>query len=578
MSGVNFFSYFVPFCTKHHAAKDFLKLNCKQQWLVVFATLGGTLASAPILGTGGIATFRKIVKEFKNKNAKKANKVFQETKQPSVKKPIAISHEDFIARVIEKITLQDNADIPAVKDALEAAFNEDFATTKEFQAKLAQLKIELADKIDDITFGHIHGVVGSVFAAMFANSKPADGDSKTKMPKINNPDTTALGHLADVCSEIQNKTKRAMYIQAVNLFDEFKCKDEIQELYFEDNSAYNLSHKSSPKYLNDVFKSKGVRVGGTDGYYTYKKDEDPSVYEYHVDFANRFLGGHIDESYAQEEKMIAEMANFMNYIAGTLDHKTGMSTVRVRDGGASVGKGTPNPRIYENCIRVQELGGYGSIPSFDNFAEIARPLDAPQTVNVLAMAAPQLGSTSLKTQLGRKTAEDLFNTFHAGFSLVAANQKPGKTPLVHTGKIGCGVFNNNPTLVFLLQRLAAEQIGVGVIFHGYEEEEYIAADEIWGDIQKTLEGKTLDECLDIIIGAVKDAAQAEKTETESETESEYETDTDTENEPEIDEKVNEAVSFLQNLDASQVGNVDLGISVSGINLPNNPREVVSKED
>ena len=65
---VDMISYFNPLSNQHHALQDFQSLDTGKKILVGFATLGATLISLPILGLGGVATFRALVNEWKAKD------------------------------------------------------------------------------------------------------------------------------------------------------------------------------------------------------------------------------------------------------------------------------------------------------------------------------------------------------------------------------------------------------------------------------------------------------------------------------------------------------------------------------
>ena len=92
------------------------------------------------------------------------------------------------------------------------------------------------------------------------------------------------------------------------------------------------------------------------------------------------------------------------------------------------------------------------------------PLPKAESINVLSMAAPYLPpNPDPKDQTAPAVVDDLFNTFDAGFEL--AKTAGGKT--IDTGPIGAGGFHNSPVVVYVMQILAAEQVGVNLNFWGF---------------------------------------------------------------------------------------------------------------
>ena len=104
------------------------------------------------------------------------------------------------------------------------------------------------------------------------------------------------------------------------------------------------------------------------------------------------------------------------------------------------------------------------------------------------MAAPHLPDRSPEHQFGRDTIHDLFNTFVAGFTLAAESAKSeGRHATVNTGKIGSGDFNNNSNVVYVLQGLAAELVGVNLRFWGYADWEVDLAGRYYAAIRQKVD-------------------------------------------------------------------------------------------
>lgn len=125
--------------------------------------------------------------------------------------------------------------------------------------------------------------------------------------------------------------------------------------------------------------------------------------------------------------------------------------------------GDPTPVIIMGANRVAKVVWD---PSGDFKKATATFLTAPQRFNMLAMAAPDLRGTGEKTN-SPVTISDLFNTFVAGFHLAASHATD--QVIINTGGIGTGVFKNDLTVVYVLQRLAAMQVSpkIKLQFWGY---------------------------------------------------------------------------------------------------------------
>jgi hypothetical protein len=221
-----------------------------------------------------------------------------------------------------------------------------------------------------------------------------------------------------------------------------------------------------PKYFGKPFKvQNSLTVRNKGAIYSYVREpgdnEDIVIW---VDFANMKLGGGVfGDGFVQEEVMCLEMPDLANAAA------TGMTT---RGPGAGVLAGDPKPLLFEGVHRVMSVEGvYGekwADASYDQLKKDDHDLKAAQKLDVLAMAAPDLAHSKKKYN-DPDTIKDLFNTFEAGFRL-AKKEAGGKTVLVNTGRIGTGAFDNSPAVVYVLQCLAAQDVGgIDLRFWGYDD-------------------------------------------------------------------------------------------------------------
>jgi hypothetical protein len=263
---------------------------------------------------------------------------------------------------------------------------------------------------------------------------------------------------------------------------------------------FELTKTKEPNYFQAAFLPPGAKemakINNMGGYYDYKND---GVW---VDFANKDLGGGVFRNgFVQEEIMCLEMPELANAAA----QKTQLIT---RSGsGEGVMEGSPEPLLFSGVRRVLDIEKdhlYGDkwlkVSEFDVTCTYSPFLQSHQHVIVLAMAAPKLKDKSHQKDLD--TIKDLFNTFCAGFELVATDASQKGTVTVNTGPIGCGDFANDKVVVHVLQHLAAEYVGnkssvqFDVNFWGYgDQKENQQIDQDYKDIYKESKGKKIEDLL-----------------------------------------------------------------------------------
>jgi hypothetical protein len=107
--------------------------------------------------------------------------------------------------------------------------------------------------------------------------------------------------------------------------------------------------------------------------------------------------------------------------------------------------------------------------TLDQIKNTTHPQSPNQHLTVLAMAVEKVAK-KWEEQSDIKTLDDLFNTFVAGFTL-AKNIKPNV--IINTGPIGTGDFDNDPKVIYVLQNLAAQQVGgITLRYFGYNPANY----------------------------------------------------------------------------------------------------------
>jgi len=304
--------------------------------------------------------------------------------------------------------------------------------------------------------------------------------------------------------------KQTLYQAAIDAFNKqgHKRRPSLRHLG-KDAPSYVLKQNKKPAY----FKKRPVKNSPTTfisekGLYDYRPEENGEE-RFWVDFANKTLGGGcFGRGFVQEEIMCVEMPELADLVA-TGNNKG--EEWRTRSGEDGVLKGSPTPLVIKDVRRVLEIKNlYGNkldSCSEKNLEKSITVLDSSQTVNILAMAAPHLRSKKPKFQLSSETAQDLFNTFHAGFTLAEKQTSEGKRCTICSGKIGCGAFNNDYRLVYLLQAFAAQQTGVSLrLYYGKNQKEVDRCQRIWEQNVSSLQSaSSIEEGIEIIRLAVKDS-------------------------------------------------------------------------
>jgi hypothetical protein len=214
----------------------------------------------------------------------------------------------------------------------------------------------------------------------------------------------------------------------------------------------------------------------TDFHYVYKPTSQS--FELWVDFANAKLGGGVfGNGMLQEETMMATMPELANAAA------PGDLWTRGK-GGQGVLDSSPTPLVIASVHRSTNLDpalygdGWKNMKMPELLGDIT-PLEPQPAVNILAIAVPKLSDETQQTQ--SDTIRDLFNTFVAAYSVATASRKD---VLINTGPIGTGDFKHSKVVIYVMQRLAAQHVGVNLRYWGLRADDQHLWDQVAGDIVK----------------------------------------------------------------------------------------------
>ena len=280
------------------------------------------------------------------------------------------------------------------------------------------------------------------------------------------------------------------------------------------------SKKLTSERLKKKFNLSGTSEVKTDTkYYDYGKTSGHPN-EFYVVFANKNFGGGTfhDNSLVMEELLSLSSKTYLEVAAN--DPRISVRT-NVKGNRADGVGGSPMPYVIRNAeINQKILNLYGSSGdrvlqdpnlTLDNlllqkkYVEDETP---PKSANFISIASPKLlvyGNLqeNHNKQWDADVLIDNLNTIIAGIdSVIPSPRDPNSRQVIHSGRLGCGVFNNNPDAMYLLHRLAAKECNVDLVLHDYgpPKDNLKTLEDTWKDIEPKLEGKTLAECAEIIAG------------------------------------------------------------------------------
>lgn len=180
-----------------------------------------------------------------------------------------------------------------------------------------------------------------------------------------------------------------------------------------------------------------------------------------VDFANKRLGGGwLSYGMVQEEKMFIERFDFGALCARSLLNMDDP----VANPIASPFSMKPNEAwILRGAPAFAEVPWYGRTPK-DGLEKVRllNPLDDQHTTpTVVAVDAIKANFTHYR----REHLEMMLLKAYVGFAAAKNDEDVGGETLIATGSWGCGAFHNNERVMFVVQALAANVVGVSLTHH-----------------------------------------------------------------------------------------------------------------
>lgn len=509
-----FCSYFIPCSNQHHAYQQFGSLKNRHKCAAVFAGIFAGLISLPLGGICGLAAFRKVVEMNKNAKAAKVSKSYTKVhgKKAKPKKTHKSTHAakpKAGAQGNKKVSLLryfekhwDSQASKGQKRTVMIGFGEVLSSCddkesipeifKQFKKKLQGYVDNYESKTTPYISPQTQKEAIDTFEKLFisASAKPTKSEPffkplKTLIPTIANPH------------------KKAIYQNGMQHFEKLGLDSSLETHRLAHQEDYIYTKTEEPAYFEDKVDLSNPTTVYTENFYSYAPYSEATE-DFWVIFSNARLGGGcFDKGGAMEEIAVMEMPQFAGFVAsnqkkGSQQGGKHLCTVSIRDGESSsrykVAEGQPNPMLVKGVYHVQKVQK-GPKHTFKG-----TPLEPSAKLNLLAIAAPKLDDVHLAVQCDYKTAKDLFNSIMAGFILAEENCESSKIPMIHSGKLGAGAYNNNPTLVYVLHLLAARHLDVHLAMHGYSKKEADYAYSIFDSVDLT--GRTLSESVELLADAV----------------------------------------------------------------------------
>ena len=253
---------------------------------------------------------------------------------------------------------------------------------------------------------------------------------------------------------------------------------------------YEQTKTQRPQYFTNSFNNLNVEV----------KAEPATLYDYKtsgpdfqpwVDFANIHLGGGVfGDGMLQEETMALQMPELADAAADAVAN--GYYTRG--KGGEGVLESSPTPLVITNVHRTIELDhalykdGWKNMSMAQLFGGIT-VLPTNQVVHILAVAVPKLPKNPThQQQTDIYTIDDLFNTFVAAYQ--ATKDVAKGNVRINTGPIGTGDFGHDKTVVYVMQHLAAQHVGVNLRYWTVKDTVQQDYDKVVKDIVKDHDAAT----------------------------------------------------------------------------------------
>lgn len=313
------------------------------------------------------------------------------------------------------------------------------------------------------------------------------------------------------------QAKAVVFSSTIKRFKEIhseELKDDtalfnVKVASLKNTEQFSFENGKFPAYLKEAFAPKdGYIFEATEAFFDYvrfKADVNPKDFA-SADFANAFLGGGgLTHGTVQEEVQMLEFDEFVMLMAcfpsPVRNFSSALSTRNPNDkkafsNRAAAGKGSPDPLKITGFSRYFHFEGYGATL----FSDPVNKLEPAQTdVTLIAAAAPRINKSD---RFKVEVLLDIFNTLMAEMVLQIEQAMDPNNVCFSSGKIGAGVFNNDPEAVYLLHRLAGEQLGIHLKLFDYSNNINIEYGKSWEHLRSQFLNNgtpaTLEECVGMI--------------------------------------------------------------------------------
>lgn len=214
-----------------------------------------------------------------------------------------------------------------------------------------------------------------------------------------------------------------------------------------------------------LLNKKKIQIDTNDGSYDYIDSEENKAVWY-VNFAGDKVFSEMSESInSMEAVQLIEMPLLYNLCRSiNNDFYCNLSTQTFYKDGKYV---CPTPILFEKIPHWFEVISGQPLDK-------VKPVTKDKRNNIISMQAPYCKNEKYT----RSDIDYLCQCLIAGFGGIMKQAKKSKISSVeiHTGNWGCGIYQNNPEVIYLSQMLAASLMGVDrIVFHKPDEDLFLSA-------------------------------------------------------------------------------------------------------
>ncbi|MEC7839372.1 MAG: hypothetical protein VX777_04985 [Chlamydiota bacterium] len=314
--------------------------------------------------------------------------------------------------------------------------------------------------------------------------------------------------------------KRGVLKNAVKLFHQKNCSDPYHLRGLVEPEKYKKANDATfPESLNGDLAENRVTINYSNSVHKFDEQETEDEKIFYIEFSRYPFGNGVsfEDYFYRQEKMIFEMPQLANHVMIN-------GPLSIRDGNAEISEGAPTPQLIEGVYHVQKIDPSltcsDDLARYESVSEVVlEEKNEPSKVNLIVAATPyympeivrdnpetnQEGNEDnladecdvarnqvTAKQVDLATITDYFNTNLANMQLAKENTPEGKQTHVyvesfnHLYNFDTKLRELDLRLGYVLQRAAAEHMGVDLTFNDFSEEEIEKSQEDYEAIKLAL--------------------------------------------------------------------------------------------